>query len=520
MALQFAAGLRACIVVVALTLATAQAEEQKQTSLLGATREQVLERFGQPRRGMVAGNREVMFFARERLVLRDGVVIEIEPLAVEPPPPPPPAPATTSAGPESEPAAAAAPGATDPAALRPASAPGGAAANADTANAPALDSSPAVAPEPQLEISFVRTPSAGLRPRTELTRRAPPTLPAPTGPAPRVEPVAVAAPVATTAMATRRKVGPVASSPTPAPRDVAPPRSAPRDAAVSRARTVTALVPEEDETESVENDVAAETGEAASRPPVEDRKARSPARHRLSEADFPAPAESIFTTRTYVISLFVIVGGIGYLLWQRHQRRLDLEASSVSRTPFIAPASHGAPTRFTTELLAKLEWRRFEELVASYYGKTGVVAVRTRTGPLSPVQIRISWKGEPRPFACVRCIPHPQGLIDPQPIQELNEVLTKEDIRRGYVVTTGRFNVPARDLAEEKHITLLPGDIFVEKLNALPDAARAELMQEITTGDYATPSCPRCEAPAACPEGEPAAWRCPHHPDEVIPARP
>ena len=41
-----------------------------------------------------------------------------------------------------------------------------------------------------------------------------------------------------------------------------------------------------------------------------------------------------------------------------------------------------------------------------------------------------------------------------------------DDIRRGYVVTTGKFNVPARDFAEEKHLTLLPGDIFLEKLNA------------------------------------------------------
>jgi len=390
-----------------------------------------------------------------------------------------------------------------------------------------------VAPEPQLEISFVRTPSAGGGTRADLTPRPPTTLPAPAAPAPRVQPVAaappaatgVAAPITAPAMATRREAAPVvsslASAPNPVSQGVAAPRPpAPSEAAVSRARAVAALVPEETEAEPVENNAAAVTEEAASSPPVEDGKADAASRKRLSEADFPAPAENIFTARTYVISLLVIVGGVGYLLWQRHQRRLDLEASTVSRTPFVIPASQGAATRFTTELLAKLEWRRFEELVASYYGKTGVVAVRTKTGPLSPVQIRISWKGEPRPFACVRCIPHPQGLIDPQPIQELNEVLTKEDIRRGYVVTTGKFNVPARDVAEEKHVTLLPGDIFVEKLNALPDAARAELMQEITTGDYSTPSCPKCEAPAVRSEGDSTAWRCPHHPDEVIPVRP
>jgi len=49
-------------------------------------------------------------------------------------------------------------------------------------------------------------------------------------------------------------------------------------------------------------------------------------------------------------------------------------------------------------------------------------------------------------------------------------------------VTTGKFSVPARDVAEEKHITLLPGDIFLEKLNALPPKARSEIMEAIRAG--------------------------------------
>ncbi len=46
-------------------------------------------------------------------------------------------------------------------------------------------------------------------------------------------------------------------------------------------------------------------------------------------------------------------------------------------------------------------------------------------------------------------------------------------------MTTGKFNVEARDVGEEKHFTLLSGDIFLEKLNALPPAARGELFEAL-----------------------------------------
>ncbi len=220
--------------------------------------------------------------------------------------------------------------------------------------------------------------------------------------------------------------------------------------------------------------------------------------------------ESVFSTSTYVIAGVIVIGGIGYLVWRRRQRQIELAATAVSASPFlpeaVAPAATGS--RFTVDLLGKLEWKRFEELVASYYNKTGVVASRTKSGPETPVHIRISWKGEPRPFACVQCIPHPAGLIEAKPLQALCEAIAAEDIRRGYVVTSGKFSVPARDLAEEKHITLLSGDIFLEKLNALPEAARSELLRDATAGDYMTPTCPRCEIKMVRSAADPSVWQC------------
>jgi hypothetical protein len=273
-----------------------------------------------------------------------------------------------------------------------------------------------------------------------------------------------------------------------------------------------------DEREKAETEIAAalEAEKKAKRIKVSRRRLEAA----LDSAE-PDPSEHIFSTRTYVIALATIVGGIGYLVWRTKQRQLVLEATAVSRTPFNAPISSGdsGAAKFGPELIDRLEWKRFEELVEAYYAKTGVVAVRTKTGPVSPVHIKISWKGEPRPFACVHCIAHPEGLIEQKPLQDLFVVLAAEDIRRGYVVTTGKFSVAARDYAEEKSLTLLSGDIFLEKLNALPDSARAEIMQAVTTGDYTTPSCPKCEAKMAKSKDDPPVWRCASHPELALPVR-
>jgi hypothetical protein len=208
------------------------------------------------------------------------------------------------------------------------------------------------------------------------------------------------------------------------------------------------------------------------------------ARRRQAEAATPEPASAI-SGQVYVVAFLVVAGGAALLYWRHRQRQLDLAASSVENTSLTASSNTPVFTGggFSADVLNTLEWKRFEELVAAYYSKTGVVAVRTKAGPESPVHIKISWKGEPRPFAYVQCIPHPVGLIDPKPLQALMAALAADDIRRGYVVTSGKFNVPARDFAEEKHLTLLPGDIFIEKLNALPATARTEIMQSISSAD-------------------------------------
>ncbi len=474
---------RVVCVVLAFVLAfvpAGLAAETKASPLVGATREQVIQALGEPKNTIVAGNREVLLFERDRVTLRDNVVIQVERLP-EPPrrpaaePAPAPDATTTAAAPAQPSTSTTTPRGTAPAGAAPETPPPAPTAAAVAPSAPGTVKPAATTRDAPLEIK-IRAPGSTPRP-------APKAEPAP---------VTVSRPSTVTAV-------------TPPPVATLPPAPVPKPDTAKNIVSTTPSVTEPARTETPP-------------PPTAEHKEKAPAAEPAAAVP-PPPEESGLSTRTYVI-IGVVVAIIAILIWRSRQRQLELAASALSHAPFTAPVATSGGAVFTPELLAKLDWKRFEELVAAYYSKTGVVAVRTKTGPASPVHIKISWKGEPRPFALVQCIAQPAGLVDAKPLQDLMTALAAEDIRRGYVVTTGKFSIPARDFAEEKHLTLLPSDILLEKINALPDSARNELMQETTAGDYTTPSCPKCEAKMVVAPDNPNQWRCPNHPDQVVPKKP
>lgn len=503
----------------ALSGQAADKQKDKPASLMGATKEQVYSRLGEPRSVMKAGVREIMFFPKVKVTLRNGVVIETEEMFEDAPTPPP---APVKRAPEAPVAAPLPANSTDGAEPLRNRATGAAAnvapvagASTETAAAAKPTEAPAdVRPATPttgnggLEIKFVREPSAKAPRPTAGASAAPQRVT--TTPAPATPPAASRTSVATSPVRAATPLAPAAARPpamVPAPSTVAVATSS---AAV--AEPVIAKKPD-DPVEPRETTAVEESTEKA--------KPRTPAKgffQRRAAGEVELPAVPWITTQSLGLALGV-AGALAYLIWRRRQRALELAATTVSNTPFSEPVAVDNSALFTGGFLAKLEWKRFEELVALYYIKTGVVAVRTKTGPDSPVHLKISWKGEAKPFACVQCHANPPGLIRSEPLQALALALASAEIRRGYVVTNGKFNVEARDLAEEKHFTLLPGDILLEKLNALPTAARIELMQEMTKGDYTTPTCPKCDVKMVRSASE--GWRCANYPkcEVVLPAR-
>ncbi len=444
----FAPVLRACCAAFVLLLLSARAAEPV-SPLIGATLEQVVAKYGEPKSQITVGDRLVIYYPKERIVVRGGRVIEVEQLTAEPvrraDPPPPMAVVPPAAGAVPNPGNAA-PGSAPATGVPPVK-------GSETA-APAgpgtPNSSPVVAPIPpppesKLEIKSVRLPSAN-------AGRGP--IPV----APVKEEIIAVEPVVPTVPITLPKSGPTKEA------------LAAQAAAAERAA-----------------ELAAKNKRA---------KVTSSAVRRLDFAEGSALEDEGTPTWRYVLLAVVVIGGLGFFIWRARQRQADLAATSVENTPVrktaapVVAAPVAAPVRardtlFSADLISRLDAAQFEILVTAYYSKTGVVAVRATDSASGLVRVRISWKGEPRPFAGVLCLERAAAPIDAKPLRELAAALAKEDIRRGHVVTTGKFAPAARDFAAENQLTLLPGDTFLEKLNALPGSARAEIMRAVAPANPA-----------------------------------
>ncbi len=489
--------LRAAGLALTLALAVPLSAEPKPLPTpppVGATREQVVDRLGEPKSQLKAGPREVLFFSHWKVTLRYDVVVENEELADEPPPPPPrSAEAPAALAKPGDAAASPSTASTTPAASTETPAPAAVtdgtspAKAADGANPAGAAPKPVREAEPALEIRIIRRPPAGATKPAQaavrpVTQTAPTPRPVPAAAAAATAPMAdatTAGPVATAVMTatesakatTPEAPAPVAKEPTAVARDQPAP---PAETATGEAKSSPTAVEAAATGEATTTESAAPTEPAeAPRPTISLASRLLIRRHRDNATQ---QALSVISAQTYVLAA-VALGCVVVLFWRRSQRRAELDATTVSNTPFSAPAADTGAT-FTADMLAKLDAARFERLVASYYTKTGVVAELANAGADAAIHIKIFWKGEPKPFAGVQCHARPPTLIPVKPLQDLFEALTAAEIRRGYVVTTGKFNVEARDFAEEKHFTLLSGDLFLEKLNALPPAARSELLKE------------------------------------------
>jgi hypothetical protein len=265
-------------------------------------------------------------------------------------------------------------------------------------------------------------------------------------------------------------------------------------------------------------------------PPVPDAgrqtSASRPVQHPRPQ-DVQGAMQSGFSTIAEYGVIFVLLSVAGVALAARlTSRRPSLsdqllekrpKAPPVTSPPFpqmspVQTALPNSPTRLTAELLNQLEWRRFEMLVTVYFNSTGTRAARSRVGADGGVDIYLYRDGAGGPSSCVQCKAWHVYKVGVKPVRELFGVMAAEGINEGYFATTGQFTEEAGRFAAGKALRLLTGEMIVEMVNALPDDNRLSLLQEITDGDYTTPTCPRCDIKMvrrSAKSGE--FWGCPNY---------
>lgn len=150
-------------------------------------------------------------------------------------------------------------------------------------------------------------------------------------------------------------------------------------------------------------------------------------------------------------------------------------------------------TQLTRDLLRSIEWKRFEQLVALYFDATGVDARCTCIGADGGIDVKLHRQGEEAPYAYVQCKAWESEKIKLTTMREFLGVMAADDIAEGAFVTTSDFWPDARAFAEANDITAINGSDFLTRFASLPAEQQTRILAVVTEGDYATPTCVKCD---------------------------
>jgi len=150
------------------------------------------------------------------------------------------------------------------------------------------------------------------------------------------------------------------------------------------------------------------------------------------------------------------------------------------------------PPKWTHQVLASLEWKRFETICAEYLRMKGFDPKETRIGADGGVDINLYKDGIEKPVGIVQCKAWNTYMVGVKPVRELFGVMAAEDINLGIFMTSGVFTSEAIVFAEGKPLELISGVKLLAEIKKLTDAQQSELLEIALAGDYRTPTCPQC----------------------------
>ncbi len=179
------------------------------------------------------------------------------------------------------------------------------------------------------------------------------------------------------------------------------------------------------------------------------------------------------------------------------------------------PSPKTQKTDFDLELLHELEWKRFEDLCEGFWSIKGYPSRTTGAGADGGVDIVITDRADnSKIFAIAQC----KAYAKPVGVELVRSLWgCKDHFKAQLAIFYGLsgFTEDSKKFAEGKHLKLISGSELLRNLMAWPDTDRAVLFQRITSGDYQTPTCSRCDIkmvrrPGA--KGKPDFWGCTNFP--------
>ncbi|MFP8777100.1 restriction endonuclease [Hydrogenophaga sp. RWCD_12] len=189
------------------------------------------------------------------------------------------------------------------------------------------------------------------------------------------------------------------------------------------------------------------------------------------------------------------------------------------KDPVMAPLpSEQQPPALTSwndDVLAVIEWRRFEALVEALFAQAGFETRSQSHGADGGVDIWLHSKNAEGPVAVVQC-KHWQGK--PVGVREMREflgVMVSHGLQRGTYATSSTYTSDALAFAKANGINAQDGSALLRMIRSRSPEQQAALLAVATEGEYWRPTCASCGVKMVerAPEnGGAAFWGCVNYP--------
>jgi restriction system protein len=199
---------------------------------------------------------------------------------------------------------------------------------------------------------------------------------------------------------------------------------------------------------------------------------------------------------------------MGFLFWlvskQLKEGKPAVNVRRAKEAPFassrkfsnkIDKLSHPAtnkPTEWTEDLIAKLDWRVFEKLCLEIWQEKGFSVKETGAGADGGVDFYLYAKATKQKIGVVQCKSWSKRQIDVKVLRELQGVVASEQLKLGLLMYSGVLSKGAKEFMKNPAVNIKAqgGVEILNEIGKLSHETQAELLKEMTVGDYEKPSCP------------------------------
>ena len=171
----------------------------------------------------------------------------------------------------------------------------------------------------------------------------------------------------------------------------------------------------------------------------------------------------------------------------------DIRSYPVWRTAStdVKSESKVDTTRWSVDLLAALEWKRFEEVCAGLFARLGFETKAATHGADGGIDIYLYQPPSNLAVAVVQCKSW-TNKVGVNVVRELRGVMAAEGVGEGIFVTTSTYSDDAIAFASANHIDLMDGKAVLKAILRLPEEKQRSLLGLATSGDFTTPTCASC----------------------------